>query len=205
MNDQKTRVDSGSTGGTGDATVYSGQSPARSAGNWEQTQYANSEQPTPRPGQVPFPPAGAPAPPPPRSDWGAQAPAGGPQTVIMPTGPRPEPSFAWLVLVAGAADSPYIGKLYEIKKDGVTTLGRVQGSDIVIPDPACSSQHARIRMETEENGASAYVIYDMASSNGVYAGTKENYKDDSSRIYRHVLHDGDYILIGETTLVFKRV
>jgi hypothetical protein len=205
MSDQKTRVDSGSTGGMGDATVYSGQSPARSAGSWEQTQYANSEQPTPRPGQVPFPPAGAPVPPPPRPDWGAPAPTGGSQTIIMPTGPRPEPSFAWLVLVAGVADNPFIGKLFEIKKDGVTTLGRVQGNDIAIPDPACSSQHARIRMEPDESGNSVYVLYDMASSNGTFAGSKENYKDDSSRVYRHVLNDGDYILIGETTLVFKRV
>jgi pSer/pThr/pTyr-binding forkhead associated (FHA) protein len=205
MSDQKTRVDSGSSGGVGDATVYSGQSPSRSAGSWEQTQYANSEQPTPRPGQVPFPPAGAPVSPPPRPDWGAPAPAGGSQTVIMPTGPRPEPSFAWLVLLAGAPDNPFIGKIYEIKKEEATTLGRVQGSDIVIPDPTCSSQHARIRMETDENGEPAYVIYDMASSNGTFAGSKENYKEDSSRVYRHVLHDGDYILIGETTLVFKRV
>jgi FHA domain len=205
MSDQKTRVDSSSTGGSGDATVYSGQSPARSAGSWEQTQYAGSDQPTPRPGQVPFPPGGAPAPPPPGPGWGAPAPADGSQTVIMPTGPRPQPSFAWLVLVAGAPDNPFIGKLYEIKKDGVTTIGRVQGSDIAIPDPACSSQHARIRMEADESGEPVYVIYDMASSNGTFAGTKENYKDDSSRVYRHVLHDGDYLLIGETTLVFKRV
>jgi hypothetical protein len=201
MDDQKTRVDSGSTGGMGDATVYSGQSSARNAGSWEQTQYANSEQPTPRPGQIPYPPAPAG----PRPEWGAPPPAGGAQTVIMPTGPRPEPSFAWLVLVAGAAENPFIGKVYEIMKEGVTTLGRVQGNDIVVPDPACSSQHARIRMEADESGNPAYVIYDMASSNGTFAGAKENYKDESSRVYRHVLHDGDYILIGETTLVFKRV
>jgi hypothetical protein len=185
----------------GDATVYSGQSSVRNAGSWEQTQYANSEQPTPRPGQIPYPsaPAGA------RPDWGAPAPAGGAQTVIMPTGPRPEPSFAWLVLVAGAEGNPFIGKVYEIKKEGVTTLGRVQGNDIVVPDSACSSQHARIRMEAEESGNPSYVMYDMASSNGTFAGTKENYKEESSRVYRHVLQDGDYILIGETTLVFKRV
>jgi pSer/pThr/pTyr-binding forkhead associated (FHA) protein len=123
----------------------------------------------------------------------------------MPTGPRPEPSFAWLVLVAGAGDNPFIGKVYEIKKEGVTTLGRVQGNDIVVPDPACSSQHARIRMEAEESGNPTYVLYDMASSNGTFAGSKENYKEESSRVYRHVLQDGDYVLIGETTLVFKRV
>ena len=200
MDNQKTRVDRGSTGGAGDETVYSGQSSARNAGSWEQTQYANSEQPTPRPGQIPYPsaPAG-------RPEWGAPPPAGGAQTVIMPTGPRPEPSFAWLVLVAGAGDNPFIGRVYEIKKEGVTTLGRVQGNDIVVPDPTCSSQHARIRMEAEGSGNQAYVLYDMASSNGTFAGIKENYKEESSRVYRHVLQDGDYMLIGESTLVFKRV
>jgi hypothetical protein len=201
MDDQKTRADSGSSGGMGDATVYSGQSSARNADSWEQTQYANSEQPTPRPGQVPYPPGPAG----PRPARGAPTPAGGAQTVIMPTGPRPEPSFAWLVLVAGAEDNPFIGKVYEIKKEGVTTIGRVQGNDIVVPDLACSSQHARIRMEADESGNQNYVLYDMASSNGTFAGTKESYKEESSRVYRHVLQDGDYVLIGETALVFKRV
>ena len=205
MDDQKTRVDGASTGGLGDATVYSGQSSGRSSGSWEQTQYSNSEQPTPRPGEIPYPPSTVGA----RPEWGAPAPGGGPgggaQTVLMPTGPRPEPSFAWLVLVAGAANNPLVGKIFEIKKDGVTTLGRVQGNDIVLPDLACSSQHARIRQEADENGNQVYVLYDMASSNGTFAGAKESYKEDSSRVYRHVLQDGDHVLIGETTLVFKRI
>jgi hypothetical protein len=201
MDDQKTRVDGASTGGLGDATVYSGQSSGANAGGWEQTRYANSEQPTPRPGQVPYPPSTAGG----RPEWGMPAPAGGAQTVIMPTGPRPEPSFAWLVLVDGAANNPFIGKIFELKKEGVTTLGRVQGNEIVLPDPACSSQHARIRREADESGNQVYVLYDMASSNGTFAGAKATYKDDASRVYRHVLQDGDYVLIGESSLVFKRV
>ncbi|MDO8439128.1 MAG: hypothetical protein Q7S67_02675, partial [Telluria sp.] len=32
------------------------------------------------------------------------------------------------------------------------------------------------------------------SANGLYAGAKADYKDEKSRIYRHVLRDGDYIL-----------
>ena len=49
------------------------------------------------------------------------------------------------------------------------------------------------------------MIYDLASSNGLFVGAKETYKDAASRVHRHVLKDGDYILIGETTLVFKQV
>jgi hypothetical protein len=200
MDDQKTRVDSGSVGGLGDSTVYTGSS-GRGAGGWDQTQYS-SDQPTPRPGQVPYPPSTAGG----RQEWaGMPPPSGGAQTVQIPTGPRAEPSFAWLVLVAGAPNNPFIGRVFEIKKDGVTTLGRVPGNDIVLPDAACSSQHLRIRQEPDESGAQAYVLYDLASSNGTFAGPKETYKDDSSRVYRHVLKDGDYIMIGETSLVFKRV
>jgi pSer/pThr/pTyr-binding forkhead associated (FHA) protein len=45
----------------------------------------------------------------------------------------------------------------------------------------------------------------MGSRNGVYAGDRETYQDDDSRVYRHELADGDYLLLGETTLVFKRI
>jgi pSer/pThr/pTyr-binding forkhead associated (FHA) protein len=120
-------------------------------------------------------------------------------------GPQAEPSFAWVVMTSGAGNNPLIGRPLSLKVNGTTTLGRVPGNDIVIADTACSGQHARIRQEPGDEGQQVFVIYDLASSNGLYAGTKENYKDEQSRVYRHVLHDGDYLLIGETTLVFKQV
>jgi pSer/pThr/pTyr-binding forkhead associated (FHA) protein len=130
---------------------------------------------------------------------------GGQATMIMPTGPRPEPSFAWLVTVSGVSNNPYIGQPFPIKSAGTTTIGRVPGNDILVPDPACSSQHAKVRSEPDEEGKQAFVIYDLASTNGLYVGSKADYKEESSRKYRHALHDGDYVLIGETTLVFKQV
>ena len=48
-------------------------------------------------------------------------------------------------------------------------------------------------------------IEDIGSRNGIYAGDKENYKEEEKRVYRHELTDGDYLLVGETTLVFKEV
>ncbi len=50
-----------------------------------------------------------------------------------------------------------------------------------------------------------FVLYDMGSRNGTFVGDKETHKDDESRTYRHVLQDGDYLLVGETTLVFKKL
>jgi hypothetical protein len=197
MNESKTvKVGSGQTGG--ESTVYGSASSGGGGGSWEETQYTPPDQPTPRPGQSqPWPPPSAPA------QWGPEAP-GGAQTIIM-GGPKAQPSFAWLVMMPGPADSPLIGRPLSLKSNGTTTLGRVPGNDIALPDAACSGQHAKVRHETVDDGKQVFVIYDLASSNGLYVGNKENYKDEQSRVYRHVLHDGDYLLIGETTLVFKQV
>jgi pSer/pThr/pTyr-binding forkhead associated (FHA) protein len=74
-----------------------------------------------------------------------------------------------------------------------------------LSDDACSAQHARIRTETQEGQEPSFVLYDMGSSNGTYIGTKETYRDEENRKYRHELQDGDYVLVGETTLVFKKI
>jgi pSer/pThr/pTyr-binding forkhead associated (FHA) protein len=116
---------------------------------------------------------------------------------------RKKPVFAWLVVV-DAGDQNEIGAVNTLQPD-TTTLGRVAGNHIIIRDDTCSSQHARIRIEAKEGQDPAYVLYDMGSSNGTYIGSRETYKNESSRTYRHELQDGDYILIGETTLVFKKL
>ena len=36
-----------------------------------------------------------------------------------------------------------------------------------------------------------------------FAGSRQDYR--AKQVYRHELHDGDFVLIGETTLVFKRI
>ena len=116
---------------------------------------------------------------------------------------RPTPVFAWLAVV----DSPSkgeIGKVHTLQAD-TTTMGRVQGNHIVLGDETCSAQHARIRAEAKEGEQAAFVLYDMGSRNGTFAGDKKTYQEEESRQYRHELQDGDYLLVGETTLVFKRV
>lgn len=169
------------------------------ANNWDSTQYVPADQPTPRPGEMPWPqPGGTPA------TWREPSvPSAGGATMLL--GPKTEPAFAWLVVVAAPPGSRQVGLPMPVSMTAPTTIGRVPGNTIVLQDSACSSQHAKIRYEAIEEGAQSFVIYDLASSNGLFVGSKEDYKDEKSRTYRKVLEDGDYLLIGESTLVFKKI
>lgn len=201
MNEQKTvKVDTGPFASNQPNIENNPRGNDYGGSSWDKTQYMPSESPTPRPGEPRRPPLSQEP-----STWDKEtAPSGGAPTMLIGA-PKPEPAFAWLVIVSGPVNVQQIGIPLPVKSTGVTTIGRVPGNSIVISDPTCSSQHAKIRLETDPAGHQAFVIYDLASSNGLYIGTKDNYKDESSRVYRHVLQDGDYLLIGETTLVFKQI
>jgi pSer/pThr/pTyr-binding forkhead associated (FHA) protein len=122
----------------------------------------------------------------------------------MLIGERPAAAvFAWLVVVDGP-DANSIGQVHTLHPD-TSTIGRAQGNHIGIRDDACSGQHARIRVEVEEGEEPAFVLYDMGSRNGTFVGSRDTYRDDENRKYRHTLQDGEYLLIGETTLAFKRL
>ena len=73
-----------------------------------------------------------------------------------------------------------------------TEIGRLAGNDIVLDDPAISERHAKIKLENKE-----FVIYDLAATNPTRVNDKE--------ITAHTLKDGDRVMIGRDTLVFKRV
>lgn len=128
---------------------------------------------------------------------------GGSEGATMMIGERPAPVFAWLVVVDGP-DKGSIGMVYPLHPD-TTNIGRVPGNQIVLGDETCSSQHARIRIEAKGDKERAFVLYDMGSRNGTYVGNKDAYKEEESRKYRHELQDGDYLLLGKTSLVFKRL
>ena len=145
----------------------------------------------PAPYQPPQPAYGPPGP---------QVPAGqDAQTMIVK--PTATPSFAWLVVV-NSPDRGSIGTVHSLHPD-TTTIGRVAGNGIVVPDETVSAQHARIRREVKEGEEPVYALFDMGSRNGIFVGSKDNYRDEEQRVYRHELQDGDYLLVGETTLVFK--
>jgi hypothetical protein len=116
---------------------------------------------------------------------------------------RPVPVFAWLVQVDGP-DRASIGRVHTLRPD-TTTIGRVGSNAIALHDDTVSAQHARIRIEAREGTDPAFVLYDMGSRNGTYVGDRQSYKDDENKKYRHELQDGDFLLVGETTLAFKKL
>jgi hypothetical protein len=121
-------------------------------------------------------------------------------------GAEPEPTLplAWLVIVDGPGGKR--GTLMPLKAE--TVVGRTQGTFRLSGDRTVSSQHVRIRLEAGEEiraDEPSFVLYDLNSSNGTFVGTRQTYRDEGSRVYRCELRDGDYLLLGETTLVFKRV
>jgi hypothetical protein len=143
---------------------------------------------------APFSPPGAP--------FGAQQPsAEQEQTMIISE--RPVPVFAWLVQVDGP-DRGAIGRVHTLRPD-TTTIGRAGSNAIALRDDTVSAQHARVRIEAREDADPAFVLYDMGSRNGTFVGDRQSYKDDENKKYRHELQDGDFLLVGETTLAFKKL
>lgn len=125
-------------------------------------------------------------------------------TKMMGAVPQLRAELAWLA-VLDAADPGVVGKIFTLQPDQ-TSIGRHRSNHIVLPDAGCSALHARIRVEPgPEDGEPVFVLYDVGSTNGTFVGNRQTYREESSRRYRHVLADGDFLLIGETTLVFKKV
>ncbi len=149
-----------------------------------------------RPSQPPYQPPPAYGPP-------GTLPPPGREEQTMIISERAAPVFAWLVVVE-SPNRNAIGMVHSLHPD-TTAIGRVAGNQIVLPDDTISAQHARIRRESKEGQEPVFALFDMGSRNGVFVGDKENYRKEEQRVYRHELQDGDYLLMGETTLVFKRL
>jgi len=96
----------------------------------------------------------------------------------------PEP-VAWLVVVRGPKQG------YDFPVEAVTNIGRDPQNHIVLEDEWVSASHATIRRE-----GNAYFLFDLASRNGTYL--------NGQRIQKALILDGDEIVIGRTTLRFKR-
>lgn len=149
------------------------------------------------------PPPPLPSPPPVRSVVPPPAPAGGPGPTLVMGAPQPQIPLAWLGVVSGPGARR--GCTFVLLPE--TIIGRTAGDVLLSNDPTVSGQHAKVRLEPKEDGVEGeqvFVLYDLASANGTYAGTCVNYREDNSRTFRRELHDGDYILLGETVLTFWR-
>lgn len=82
------------------------------------------------------------------------------------------------------------GTHYKLK-NGVMTIGRLSTSDIVIEDQNVSRQHAELHPMGD-----SYQLIDLGSTNGC--------KVNGARIDRHVLVDGDEIVLGPVKLRYRR-
>jgi hypothetical protein len=141
--------------------------------------------------------------------FGAQPSVGPPpeacadETVVMELADSAHLPLAWLAVVDGPGAKR--GKVVTLTAE--TVVGRTQGDLLLVGDHGISSQHLRIRLEPQEGcaGALAFVAYDQATTNGTYVGGRDSYREESARAFRRVLADGDYLLLGETTLVFKQI
>ena len=184
-------------------TVQMDASPEESRGRESETpstipiddMYREPEWGQPAPVQAPTPRPFSPQPPPQRPQSG---PAG--QTMILQE-PVSTPLLAWLAVIEGPG-APR-GQIYTLQQE--TVIGRKTGQIVLSGDAYISGQHAKVRLEASEQDEEeqVFVLYDLASANHTFAGDRDGYKD--SQIYRHELKDGDFILLGETTLVFKQV
>jgi hypothetical protein len=135
----------------------------------------------------------------------AQAPVQQPPTAAGATRvmgrPAPPPLLAWLAVVEGPGGTR--GQAFNLRRE--TVIGRTTGEILLSGDTFVSGQHAKVRMEpsSADPEKELLVLYDLASANGTFAGSRQDYRQQ--QVYRHELHDGDFILVGETTLVFKQV
>jgi predicted component of type VI protein secretion system len=70
------------------------------------------------------------------------------------------------------------------------TVGRLPDNKVQVDNPAVSSHHARIFWEADH-----FVLEDLNSTNGTFINNR--------RVGKVTLKDGDEVLIGKHTLVFK--
>lgn len=83
------------------------------------------------------------------------------------------------------------GRVYDLRRDGSTSIGRARANDIVVDDVACSNEHCRVRPEEGR-----FVLHDLQSTNGTFVNER--------RIATHALEAGDVVQVGETHLTFWR-
>lgn len=81
-------------------------------------------------------------------------------------------------------------RAWPISKE-LLVIGRGEGADVIIPDRGVSRRHAEIRREGDE-----WVLIDLGSTNGTEVNGK--------RVNRTRLTAGDRILLGDTTVEFRR-
>ena len=83
------------------------------------------------------------------------------------------------------------GEVFELGAASALSIGRSRVNDIQIDDVSVSAQHCRVRPEDGR-----FVLHDLKSTNGTLVNER--------RVGRHVLEEGDVIMIGETAIQYRR-
>jgi hypothetical protein len=116
-------------------------------------------------------------------------------TMLTKIGAAPESGEKTVVLrdrpMLTVTSGKEAGRVYDLRRDGSTSLGRARVNDIVIDDVACSNEHCRIRPEEGR-----LVLHDLQSTNGTFVNER--------RVTTHPLEAGDVVQVGETHLTFWR-
>lgn len=111
-----------------------------------------------------------------------------------PTGPQPKREAAPAATGAGAllalVEDGSVVKEFPLEADRLV-IGRLEDSDVQIPDPGASRRHAEVRRDGEE-----YVLVDLGSTNGTLV--------NEAPVSERTLEEGDRITIGRTVLEFRR-
>ena len=100
-----------------------------------------------------------------------------------PSKARTSRDQAYLIVLAGSA----MGEMFKLTSSP-TIIGRGQTSHVRMMDEGISREHCDIRIEGEH-----MVLRDLGSTNGTFC--------QGARVERHVLEDGDKILVGSSTVL----
>ena len=97
--------------------------------------------------------------------------------------PREEP---YLIVLSGGP----VGRMYRIRAEGPTIIGRAIDADVRLEDEGVSRNHARILYPNETGSP---VVEDLNSTNGTFV--------NGEQIRRYELQDGDKVQIGSTSIL----
>jgi len=90
---------------------------------------------------------------------------------------------AYLIVLAGSA----MGEMFKIARSQ-TIIGRGQTAHVRMMDDGISREHCEIQIEGD-----GMILHDLGSTNGTFCR--------GLRVDRHVLEDGDKILVGSSTVL----
>ncbi len=106
-----------------------------------------------------------------------------------PAGPAPVeyagPSLGGLEFTTG----PLAGETFPFSKD-VTSIGRHEGNDLIVPDASVSKRHAGIKIDEMR-----YEVADFGSANGTFVNDR--------RVDKCFLKDGDRVKFGNVETIFR--